>query len=310
VAVSGREQFPVATRARLITYTSMSPVDLSAQVASDGTPEGLVAAGDYATYADAFEHSVVVLATEHCCWLVPFEDRFRLLVEPQAFAHVHEQLARYDRERIGWPPRPISDHTAGRNLELITPLLWGLVVLLVFRSQAAHPEWVRAGVLDPAGIFDRGEWWRPVTALFFHADPAHVLSNLLSGVFVFSAVVSSFGRLRGWLLLSVAAIVGNVAVAGLNYSHDYRSLGASTAVFAALGVLTGRAIRVMSRAHRPHRWRAVFVPLAAGLTVLALYGAGGGNVDVLAHLSGFLAGLVCGFIGESGKREMRRESAS
>lgn len=288
----------------------MSSVGLSEKLTSDGTPEGLVAAGEYATYADAFEHSVVVLATENCCWLVPVEDHFRLLVEPHAFPHVREQLDRYDRESIGWPPRPISDHTAGRDLELITPLLWGLLVLLVFRAQAGHPEWVQTAVLDPAAIFDRGEWWRPVTALFLHADAAHVLSNLLSGIFVFSAVLTTFGRLRGWMLLSIGAIIGNVAVAALNYSHDYRSLGASTAVFAALGVLTGRAIRVMSRANQPHRWRAMFVPLGAGLTVLALYGAGGGNVDVLAHISGFLAGFVCGFLGEMRQRKTPGEGVS
>jgi hypothetical protein len=39
----------------------------------------------------------------------------------------------------------------------------------------------------------------------------------------------------------------------------------------------------------------LFVPAAAGLTVLALYGAGTGNVDVPAHASGFVTGAVMGF---------------
>jgi len=45
----------------------------------------------------------------------------------------------------------------------------------------------------------------------------------------------------------------------------------------------------------PHRWRAVFVPLAAGLTLLGLFGAGDLRIDVGAHVTGFTAGLVLGF---------------
>ena len=45
----------------------------------------------------------------------------------------------------------------------------------------------------------------------------------------------------------------------------------------------------------PHPWRAVFVPLAAGLTLLGLFGAGDLRTDVGAHVTGFAAGLVLGF---------------
>ena len=93
----------------------------------------------------------------------------------------------------------------------------------------------------------------------------------------------------------LASIAGNLTVAALNYPGPYRSLGASTAIFAGLGLLTGRAIRVLRRPGRPHPWRAMFAPLAAGITLLALFGAGGLQTDVGAHLMGFAAGLVLGF---------------
>jgi membrane associated rhomboid family serine protease len=85
-------------------------------------------------------------------------------------------------------------------------------------------------------------------------------------------------------------------VAALNQGNEYRSLGASTGIFAAIGLLTGRALRVVFRANHPHRWRTLFVPFGTGLTVLALYGAGGQQVDVMAHLTGFCAGLMLGSI--------------
>jgi membrane associated rhomboid family serine protease len=143
----------------------------------------------------------------------------------------------------------------------------------------------------------RGEWWRPFTALFLHGDASHLASNLLGGLLAFAAVASTFGRRRGWLLLALAAVAGNIAVALAHTGEAYRSLGASTAIFAAVGLLTGRAMGVVARHRRAHRWRAFFLPVATGLTVLGLQGAGdSGQVDVMAHVAGFIAGILFGFL--------------
>jgi membrane associated rhomboid family serine protease len=271
--------------------------DFHAETVIDGIPADLVEAGVYATSKEGFDHGLVVLTLGYPFWLTPAGDAFRLLVEPHAFIAVREQLACFDRESVGWPPRPIVDHSPARKTELFTPLLWCLAVLAAFWAQGEWPGFTDAGVLDPQALFDRGEWWRPITALFLHADIGHLVSNALSGVFVFSALLTTFGCRRGWLLLALAAVAGNLAVAALNHPGSYRSLGASTAIFAAIGLLTGRAIRVVLRADHPHRWRTLFVPLATGLTVLALYGAGGQQVDVVAHVTGFVSGMILGFFG-------------
>ena len=163
------------------------------------------------------------------------------------------------------------------------------------------PGLTDAGLLDARRVFDLGEWWRPVTALWLHDDIGHLISNVVSGFLVFSAVVGTFGPRAGWRLLAGAAVAGNVAVVTLHYGEGYRSLGASTAIFAGLGLLVGRAVRVMSRSGHPHFWRTMLVPLAAGLAVLGLYGAGGMHTDVLAHATGFGAGLVSAFVATQAK---------
>jgi rhomboid protease GluP len=274
----------------------MSAPDLSVEAANERVPEDLVEAGSYRSAADGFEHGLVVLAMGRPYWLVPSDGGYRLLVEPPVLTAAREQLARFDRESVDWPPRPVVEKFSRRKPEFVTPLAWCLVLWEVFWAQGARPGWTDAGVLDTQAVFDRGEWWRAGTALFLHADVGHLLSNALSGLLVFSAVLTTIGRLRGWLLLVLASVAGNLAVAALNYPGPYQSLGASTAVFAGLGLLTGRAIRVVEQADHPHRWRAIFVPLAAGLTVLGLLGAGGQRVDVGAHLTGFAAGLALGFV--------------
>jgi membrane associated rhomboid family serine protease len=182
------------------------------------------------------------------------------------------------------------------RLDLVTPLLWALAVLAAFRGQSHHPEWTDTGALDTAALFGRGEWWRAFTPLFLHADAGHLASNLLAGVFVFAAVLSVLGRVRGWLLIGFGSVAGNLAVAAAHFPGPYRSLGASTAIFAALGLLTGHATRIAVNGRHPHRWRSFFVPLASGLAVLALYGAGAPSVDVFAHVTGFVVGTVLGFL--------------
>lgn len=270
--------------------------ELSAATVDEPIPADLVEVGVYPTVVDGAAHGLVVLAMEQPYWLVPVDTRYRLLVQPQAAAAVREQLACFDRESVGWPPRPPADHAAAHPVEFATPLLWAAAVLVVFCLQGRQPGWLEAGELDAHAVFDRGEWWRPASALFLHADVAHLMSNLLSGIFVFAAVLTTIGLQRGWLLVAIASFAGNLAAAALNYPGEYRSLGASTAIFAGLGLLTGRAIRMVASSAGPHRWRAMFVPLATGLTVLGLYGAGDVHVDVLAHLTGFVAGLVGGIV--------------
>ena len=275
----------------------MPSPDPSDDTDGDPFPGDLAEAGVYPTAAEGFEHGLVVLAMGQPYWLLPSGGQFRLLVEPQALGAVLRELACYDRESIGWPPRPHAENPL-RRFELATPLLWALLVMASYCGQGLWPGRLEdAGALDAQAVFDRGEWWRLGTALFLHADLGHLVSNELSGVFAFSAVLSTMGRRRGWLLLALSSVTGNLAIAALNYPGPYRSLGASTAIFAGLGLLTGRAIRAVRRGGRPHRWQAVFAPFAAGITLLGLFGAGGIHIDVGAHATGFAAGLIWGFAG-------------
>jgi rhomboid protease GluP len=283
----------------------MPPPNPPGETDGDAVPRDLAEAGTYPTAAAGFDHGLVVLAMGCPYWLLPFGGRYRLLVEPGALEEVRVQLECFDRESIGWPPPPPPRGPA-RRTEIATPLLWALAVTAAYCAQGRWPGLLEdSGALDAQAVFDRGEWWRIGTALFLHADVGHLVSNALSGIFAFSAVLSTLGRRRGWLLLALASLTGNLAVAALNYPGPYLSLGASTAIFAALGLLTGRAVRVV-RQHRPERsWRPVVAPLAAGIVLLGLFGAGGIHIDVGAHAAGFAAGLAWGFCAGVAGRDPR-----
>lgn len=219
-----------------------------------------------------------------------------MLVEPSAAAAVREQLILFDRESREWPPRSMIDVPATPSFESFTPLLWSLSVLIVFWCQARWPAVTDTGMVDAPAIVGRGQVWRLLTALFLHANIGHLVANLLSGFFAFAAVLSTAGLRRGWLLIAAAGVLGNAVAAGLAYPQPYHSLGASTAIFGGVGLLTGRALRVVLRMNRPRRWQTWIVPVAAGLTVLGLFGAGAQQVDVVAHLTGFGSGAGLGLV--------------
>ncbi|MDR2215554.1 MAG: rhomboid family intramembrane serine protease, partial [Nevskiaceae bacterium] len=104
-----------------------------------------------------------------------------------------------------------------------------LVALAVVRGWWG-PDTFQRGVLDPSAI-RAGQWWRAVTALTLHLDIAHLVSNLGAGV-VFGWLASRrLGVGHAWLLTLLAASSSNL-IEGWLGAADYRSVGASTAVFA------------------------------------------------------------------------------
>ena len=74
----------------------------------------------------------------------------------------------------------------------------------------------------------------------------------------------------------------------------HRAIGASTAVFAALGILAGFVWRgkLMSQERWPYR----VGPIVGGFALLMYTGTGDENTDIGAHLMGFLCGLAGGML--------------
>ena len=168
--------------------------------------------------------------------------------------------------------------------------------MLVHRLEPRYPDLVDACASSSIGLIDHGQLWRPFTALFFHADMEHLLGNLLSGLFFTTLVASSIGAWRGWLLILACGTVGNAATSILTYPEPYQSIGASTAVFAALGILSGLGLAWMLRFRKQVPWLRVSAPVIGGIIVLGMTGSGvpEGNTDVMGHVFGFVAGVIAG----------------
>jgi membrane associated rhomboid family serine protease len=153
-------------------------------------------------------------------------------------------------------------------------------------------DWFARGRMD-GGLIQAGEWWRPLTALSLHADAGHLLGNAAFGSFFGYTVARYLGNGFGWLAIVASGAFGNL-VNGLVRGSDHRSIGASTAVFAALGLLSAYCWRRGFPAAATRRER--LAPVVAGIGLLAFTGAGGVNTDLGAHLFGFASGFGTGLL--------------
>jgi membrane associated rhomboid family serine protease len=128
-----------------------------------------------------------------------------------------------------------------------------------------------------------------VTALSLHADSVHLVGNLVFGLgFGYLA-----GELLGWGLawsgMLLAGALGNVLNAFVQ-APSHTSVGASTAVFATLGILA--AYTWNRRRSQINRW----APLGGGIALLAFIGVGGERTDIFAHFAGFGSGCLFGLV--------------
>jgi len=157
-------------------------------------------------------------------------------------------------------------------------------------------DWFAAGRAQ-AGLMLDGQAWRAVTALTLHVDVAHLMGSLFFGSVLGFLGAQGLGGGVAWLVIVVGGTLGNLLNAWIQ-GGDHTSVGASTSVFAALGLLVALALhqRRGEAAGAFRRWS----PLVAGVLLLAWTGIGGERTDVLAHVTGLTSGVVlggfCGFL--------------
>lgn len=220
------------------------------------------------------------------------ENRFALLVPEEFTERALEHLHIYEEEsRPKPPPLPLRLHERA----WIGSLVYAIVMLGIAYTSGAGAggfDWYESGALRHSALTN-SEWWRIITALTLHADVAHILGNLAFGIPYGYFASQLLGVGRAWASIFVAAALANSIDAALMSEHQ-SSIGASTAVFAMLGIVGAYAWqRGQGRFNRwAHRW----APLVAAVALLAMTGVGDERTDIVAHLAGFGVGAGMGVV--------------
>jgi rhomboid protease GluP len=211
---------------------------------------------------------------------------FRLLVPAKDYTPALKALRAYQIENRHWQWQQ----------EVFRPGLlfdWGslawAVLLALFFWCDARLDLQSVGLMDSAAV-SRGQWWRLFTAVWLHDGAAHLTSNTVFGILLVGLAMGRYGTGAGLLAAYLAGAGGNVT-AWLAAVDRHLSLGASGMVMGGLGLLAAQSFSLWRETPRARKY--ILTGLGGGIMLFMLLGLGPGT-DVLAHLGGFLSGLLLG----------------
>ncbi len=255
--------------------------------------------------AECNERAFMLFAVGIASAIARHDGEFSLLVDSGEVSAALEHLRHYEIERLNKPPPPppvprLHAHAWVGSIVYTTVLIG---VASALSNGIGRLDAFDVGELD-AGLVQKGQWWRVWTALTLHLDGAHLAANTAAGIWFGYLASRLIGVGNSWLLVVLGAGLANWIEAYFGPSA-HRSVGASTAVFTALGLLSAYSWR--TRLAYPQRWALRWGPLVAGVILLSWTGTGGESlddpaagqgsglsVDVAAHALGFGTGLLAG----------------
>lgn len=224
------------------------------------------------------------------------DGRRSLLVVPEWSAErARYELWQYETENQAPPAAEGIKPVYQDSIWGVTGYIAVISIIAVLAGEAAfNSDWLAAGRVDGV-LIRQGEWWRSITALTLHSGLPHFAGNVGFGA-LFGLMA---GRVLGsgvtWLTVLLSGAAGNL-VNTMLLDPSHRAIGASTAVFAALGLVAGFSWR--ARLFAQDRWAYRLGPIVGGVALLAFTGTGspGSNTDTGAHLAGFLCGFLAGTV--------------
>lgn len=229
-------------------------------------------------------------------WLFS-EDYGRLYIfenQPQDFDCLYEIL-----------DKQIEDHNHQTHIQrrktfgVITPILL-LLNLLVFAlfvlNRDANGDSIIKSMLtlNLDAVFLKHQYYRIISAMFFHFDIMHLLGNMILLIALGSRienVIGKIGFLTVYMLTGIVASISSLLGCYIRIQYDTVAGGASGAVFGLLGIMIIFALFNKGRISGLSIRNLILLSV---LTLLNGYVSEG--IDNEAHLGGLLAGLLLGII--------------
>ncbi|MFH0781365.1 MAG: rhomboid family intramembrane serine protease [Pseudomonadota bacterium] len=201
------------------------------------------------------------------------------------------EIKAYTDENKDWPPQPQEYPISPPTFQAMSPFIIGCLVLIHGLTGDWLPEslWFVRGAGNSEAILHNSEYFRLVTALTLHADSVHLLSNCIFGFFLLHFFLQYTGNGIGLFAIVFTSVIANYLNV-LAHGPGHMFVGFSTAIFSVIGMLC-----TMSFAFKtPRIVLHIFMPLMAGLALLAFLGSEGERTDLGSHLFGLFVGLICG----------------
>lgn len=196
---------------------------------------------------------------------------------------------------IRWRPQAVGAGRLGNTR--ITPVVAGLIainVVVFIWEETNFNNIVDRFAMWPDGVHFLHQWYRLITSAFLHANPEHILLNMVTLAIVGPPVEAELGRTRFGALYLVAALGGSVASYLLSPQNEL-GVGASGAIFGLMG-----AYFVLARRRR---WDTTTILVLIVINLIFSFADSG--IDWRAHIGGLVTGAAVAY-GLAHTAELRR----
>jgi len=151
--------------------------------------------------------------------------------------------------------------------------------------------------------------WVFITSIFLHADPEHLILNMLALFFFGKVVELELGRKKFLLIFLTSSVIGNLAflVPSFFGSSTGAVIGASAAIFGLMG--TAMLVKPLELVFYPY---LIPVPLILVAMLYTLYNIASflvvtaniaeSNISYISHIGGLATGMFFGFREEGSKK--------
>lgn len=172
------------------------------------------------------------------------------------------------------------------TLILINIVIW--LCMILYLNRFSDVKLLEVGGLVHFNVV-HGEWYRLISSMFLHFNFEHILMNMLS-LFIFGKIVESIiGSWRMLIIYIISGLYGNFV--SLSFNTTTISVGASGAIFGLIGSIF--VIMYLSKNFN----KKMIGQLLIALVVLIVFSLFMSNINIMAHLGGFISGVLITLIG-------------
>lgn len=200
------------------------------------------------------------------------------------------------RTYLHYKRKVLIQNLVDKHMQRFTPITYTLILIniviwlcmILYLNRFSDVKLLEVGGLVHFNVV-HGEWYRLISSMFLHFNFEHILMNMLS-LFIFGKIVESIiGSWRMLIIYIISGLYGNFV--SLSFNTTTISVGASGAIFGLIGSIF--VIMYLSKNFN----KKMIGQLLIALVVLIVFSLFMSNINIMAHLGGFISGVLITLIG-------------
>lgn len=200
------------------------------------------------------------------------------------------------RTYLHYKRKVLTQNLVDKHMQRFTPITYTLILIniviwlcmVLYLNRFSDVKLLEVGGLVHFNVV-HGEWYRLISSMFLHFNFEHILMNMLS-LFIFGKIVESIiGSWRMLIIYIISGLYGNFV--SLSFNTTTISVGASGTIFGLIGSIF--VIMYLSKNFN----KKMIGQLLIALVVLIVFSLFMSNINIMAHLGGFISGVLITLIG-------------